>query len=111
MTPFEFTRPADIGAALQALATPGSLPISGGTNLIDLMKEGVMAPATLVDINRLGLDSIEDDGAGGLRLGAMARNAATAYHPLVAERYPLLAQAVLAGASPSCAIWPAMAAT
>jgi xanthine dehydrogenase YagS FAD-binding subunit len=100
MNPFAFTQPADIDAALAALAAPGARPIAGGTNLLDLMKEGVMMPAGLVDINPIaGLDTIAEDGTG-LRLGALARNADTAYHPLVQERYPLLAAAILAGASP-----------
>jgi len=100
MNPFDFQQPADVDAALAALAAPGARPIAGGTNLLDLMKENVMKPSGLVDINAIaGLDTIEEDGAG-LRLGALARNADTAYHPLVQTRYPLLAAAILAGASP-----------
>ncbi len=100
MNPFDFTQPADVDAALAALAAPGARPIAGGTNLLDLIKEGVMQPSGLVDINLIaGLDTIEEDGTG-LRLGALARNADTACHPLVRERYPLLAAAILAGASP-----------
>ncbi|RYF38052.1 MAG: xanthine dehydrogenase family protein subunit M, partial [Comamonadaceae bacterium] len=100
MNPFAYSRAQDVGGALQALkATEGKF-IAGGTNLIDLMKENVMRPAQLVDINRLPLDAIEALPDGGLRLGALARNAATAYHPLVRERYPLLSTAILAGASP-----------
>jgi len=102
MNPFAFTQPQDIDTVLAALAGPGARPIAGGTNLLDLMKEGVMAPSALVDINRVagaGLDGIEEDGSG-LRLGALARNADTAWHPLVRERYPLLSAAILAGASP-----------
>ncbi|MEX5746111.1 xanthine dehydrogenase family protein subunit M [Massilia sp. X63] len=100
MNPFTFTQAGDIDAALARLATPGVRPIAGGTNLLDLMKEGVMQPDELVDINGLGLDTIEEAPGGGLRLGALARNADTAYHPLVRERYPLLSAAILAGASP-----------
>jgi xanthine dehydrogenase YagS FAD-binding subunit len=100
MNPFAFTQPADVDAVLAALAAPGARPVAGGTNLLDLMKEGVMKPSSLVDINPIaGLDAIAEDGTG-LRLGALARNADTAYHPLVQERYPLLAAAILAGASP-----------
>jgi xanthine dehydrogenase YagS FAD-binding subunit len=100
MNPFAFTQPADVDAALAALAAPGARSVAGGTNLLDLMKEGVMTPSGLVDINPIaGLDAIAEDGAG-LRLDALARNADTAYHPLVQERYPLLAAAILAGASP-----------
>jgi xanthine dehydrogenase YagS FAD-binding subunit len=102
MNPFAYTQPHDVDAALAALAAPGARPVAGGTNLLDLMKAGVMAPSGLVDINALagaGFDAIAEDGAG-LRLGALARNADTAYHPLVRERYPLLSAAILAGASP-----------
>jgi xanthine dehydrogenase YagS FAD-binding subunit len=98
MNPFTFVTASDVAAAL-AKAREGARFIAGGTNLIDLMKEGVLRPARLVDINRLGLDAIERTPDGGLRLGALARNAATAYHPLVREHYPLLASAILAGAS------------
>ncbi|MGI4843179.1 MAG: FAD binding domain-containing protein [Janthinobacterium lividum] len=100
MNPFTFTQASDVDAALARLAQPGVRPIAGGTNLLDLMKEGVMHPAELVDINGLGLDQVEEADGGGLRLGALARNADTAYHPKVAERYPLLRAAILAGASP-----------
>jgi xanthine dehydrogenase YagS FAD-binding subunit len=103
MNPFSFTQPKDIDGVLAALALDGARPIAGGTNLLDLMKESVMAPPQLVDINAIaeaGLDRIEESGDGGLRLGALARNADTAYHPLVRERYPLLSSAILAGASP-----------
>jgi xanthine dehydrogenase YagS FAD-binding subunit len=72
--------------------------VAGGTNLVDLMKEGVATPARLVDINRLPLDRIEA-GPYGLRLGALARNSDTANHPSVRTRLPLLSQAILAGAS------------
>ncbi|AVS75561.1 FAD binding domain-containing protein [Paracidovorax cattleyae] len=74
--------------------------IAGGTNLIDLMKESVMRPSRLVDVGRLPFAGIEEAEDGGVRLGALARNAATAHHPLVRERYPMLAAAILAGASP-----------
>jgi xanthine dehydrogenase YagS FAD-binding subunit len=100
MNPFTFTQASDVDAALARLATPGARPIAGGTNLLDLMKEGVMQPGELVDINGLGLDAVEEAPDGGLRLGALARNADTAYHPLVRKRYPLLSAAILAGASP-----------
>jgi xanthine dehydrogenase YagS FAD-binding subunit len=105
MNPFTFTQPEDAQAAIAQVAGNASFAgeavrfIAGGTNLIDLMKEGVMLSGRLVDINRLPLDKIEEEGTG-LRLGALARNADTAYHPLVRERYPLLSAAILAGASP-----------
>ncbi len=106
MNPFSFSQPEDAQAAIAQVADNPSFAgdavrfIAGGTNLLDLMKEGVMASRRLVDINRLPLDKIEEDQEGGLRLGATARNADTAYHALVRERYPLLSAAILAGASP-----------
>jgi xanthine dehydrogenase YagS FAD-binding subunit len=105
MNPFTFAQVGNTDAALAEVAGNASFAgeavrfIAGGTNLIDLMKEGVMLSSRLVDINRLPLDRIEEDGEG-MRLGATARNADTAYHPLVRERYPLLTAAILAGASP-----------
>lgn len=99
MTPFEYQRARDAADAVQAMATH-SRYLAGGTNLVDLMKNGVENPARLVDINRLALTAIEPLPGGGLRLGAVARNSDTANHPLVRSRYPLLAQAILSGASP-----------
>lgn len=98
MTPFTFFPVSDVPAALW-LAGDGTRFIAGGTNLIDLMKVDVLRPTRLVDINRLALAAIEPTTEGGLRLGALARNAATAWHPLVRERYPLLATAILSGAT------------
>ncbi|MGV7211404.1 FAD binding domain-containing protein [Oxalobacteraceae bacterium A2-2] len=105
MRPMTFAAPDSARAALDelsGLSTPGRLVrlVAGGTNLIDLMKENVIRPAHLVDINRLPLDAIAEQADGGLQLGALARNADTAYHPLVRARYPLLTAAILAGASP-----------
>jgi xanthine dehydrogenase YagS FAD-binding subunit len=100
MKPFAYTRAANSQAAVRVVAEEQAAKfIAGGTNLIDLMKEGVEAPDRLVDINRLELARIEERG-GGLRLGALAKNSDTANHRLVRERYPLVSQAILAGASP-----------
>jgi xanthine dehydrogenase YagS FAD-binding subunit len=105
MNPFTFAEAESLDNAVAQVAGNASFAgeavrfIAGGTNLLDLMKEGVMASSRLVDINRLPLDAIDEDG-DGLTLGATARNADTAYHPLVRERYPLLTAAILAGASP-----------
>jgi xanthine dehydrogenase YagS FAD-binding subunit len=75
--------------------------IAGGTNLVDLMKYNVERPARLIDINRLpGLNAIEPTEGGGLRIGALVTNSAAAYDDRVTKRYPLLASAILAGASP-----------
>ncbi|HWE51130.1 MAG TPA: FAD binding domain-containing protein, partial [Bryobacteraceae bacterium] len=98
MNPFQYRRAADITAAIQAVS-PRSKLLAGGTNLIDLMKNGVEKPAELVDINRLAVSAIELQPDGGLRIGALARNSDTANHPLVRQRYPLLSQAILSGAS------------
>jgi xanthine dehydrogenase YagS FAD-binding subunit len=101
MNPFTYTRAADDSAAVREIASgPGAKLLGGGTNLIDLMKMGVETPDRLVDINRLPLAQITELPDGGLRLGALARNSDAAAHPLVKERYPVLSQAFLAGASP-----------
>ncbi len=98
---FEFQRASDPQSAVKAIAGESHAKfLAGGTNLVDLMKQQVETPAHLVDINRLDLGAIEETPDGGLRLGALARNAETAAHPLVRERYPMLAQAILSGASP-----------
>ena len=101
MNPFTYARPDDVTTAVQEVASyAGAKFIAGGTNLIDLMKENVMKPGRLVDISRLALNKIEENGEGGLRLGALVTNAATAYHAEVEKRYPLLSKTILAGASP-----------
>ena len=101
MQPFNYQRVTDAQGAVRAIgAAPGAKFLAGGTNLVDLMKQHVEQPAHLVDISRVDLARIEELPDGGLRLGALARNSDTADHPLVRQRYPLLAQAILAGASP-----------
>ena len=101
MQPFKYQREENSAAAVAAIGQlEHSKFLAGGTNLIDLMKNGVERPAALVDINRLPLAKIEALPDGGVRLGALARNSDTANHPLVRERYPLLAYAILSGASP-----------
>ncbi len=98
MNPFAYTRATNQQAAIQAIMQQNAKFIAGGTNLLDLMKENVEQPARLVDINRLELTQIAERD-GGLRLGALAKNGDTANHRLVRERYPLVTQAILAGAS------------
>jgi len=98
MKPIMFVRPADTRAAIAAATTCGACFHGGGTTLVDLMRLEVMTPSTLVDLGRLPLTEIERHG-NGLRIGAMARNADVASHALVVERYPLLAEAIAAGAS------------
>lgn len=85
---------------LAASPAPFSKFIAGGTNLVDLMKESLTRPHRLVDINALPLREIAPTADGGLMLGALARNADTAWHPLVQRDHPLLSAALLAGASP-----------
>jgi xanthine dehydrogenase YagS FAD-binding subunit len=100
MQAITYERASNIGAALSAATQPGAAFIGGGTNLLDLMKGGVAAPHTLVDINHIeGLNSILTLPSGGLRIGALVRNSDAANHPLVRRDYPLLSEAILAGAS------------
>ncbi len=100
MRPFTYSRAASVEEAVRsAAADAGARFVAGGTNLLDLMKADVMRPTHLVDVSRLPLDRIEDTPDGGLRLGALARNADTAYDARVRRRYPLLSAAILAGAS------------
>jgi xanthine dehydrogenase YagS FAD-binding subunit len=99
MRPFTFTRASNNQNAIEAVVRDRAARfIAGGTNLLDLMKEDVEQPDHLVDINRLALTHIEECD-GGLRLGALARNSDTANHRLVRERFPLVSQAILSGAS------------
>jgi xanthine dehydrogenase YagS FAD-binding subunit len=99
MKPFTFSRATDQANAVQLLQPNGKF-IAGGTNLVDLMKEGVEQPSQLVDIQRLPLSTIQATKTGGVSLGALAKNTDTANHPLIRTKYPLLTQAILAGASP-----------
>ena len=102
MNPFAYARATDVDGAIAAVRGKSAHArfLAGGTNLIDLMKEGVATPTTLVDIGRLPLKDITRAPDGGLLLGALASNARTADHPLVREHAPLLRSAILAGASP-----------
>lgn len=101
MNPFDYTLATNEGTAIATVTHDiGSKFIAGGTNLIDLMKEGVETPRRVVDINGLPLSrTIKELHDGTLRLGALATNTHVANHLLVRERYPLLSQAILAGAS------------
>ncbi len=99
MKPFTYVRPADARAAIAAAGASGASFLAGGTTLIDLMRLEVMSPTAVVDLGRLPLATVERHG-DGIRIGAMAKNADVATDALVVERYPLLAQALLAGASP-----------
>jgi xanthine dehydrogenase YagS FAD-binding subunit len=98
MTPFQYERASDVGAALAAGARAGARYLGGGTNLVDLMRETIEHPDLLVDVTGLSRN-IEETEGGGLRIGAGVKNTAVASDRRVRERFPLLAQAILAGAS------------
>ena len=100
MTPFQYSRASDVADAIsQIAADPAAKFIAGGTNLIDLMKYDVEHPARLIDISQLPLKNVEETPDGGLLIGALVPNSDLAYHPLIEQRYPMLASAILAGAS------------
>ena len=100
MRAFTYERPrTDAEAAASAAREPRARFIAGGTNLLDLMKIEVETPSHLIDVNGLDLDRIEPTGDGGLRIGAMVRNADLAAHETVRRDYEVLARALLAGAS------------
>jgi xanthine dehydrogenase YagS FAD-binding subunit len=96
--PFHYTRATDQPSAISAASVSGAKYLAGGTNLIDLMKEDVERPSTLVDITRLRLDNIQTT-TNGVSIGALAHNSETANHPLIRQNFPLLTQAILAGAT------------
>jgi xanthine dehydrogenase YagS FAD-binding subunit len=102
MNPFSYSRATDPDQAIaQVSASKQAKFLGGGTNLVDLMKMGVETPARLIDINRLALAQIEELPEGkGVRVGALARNSDVADHALIKERYPVLSQALVSGASP-----------
>jgi len=100
MIDFQYIRAATVAEAVRHKAgNPAAKFIAGGTNLIDLMKKDVERPTRLIDISRLGLDKVEETPGGGLMIGALVPNADLAWHPAVERRYPVLASAVMAGAS------------
>lgn len=100
MKPFEYRRAPDASTAVaEVRSRPDAAFLAGGTNLVDHMRLGVAEPELLVDITGLPLDRIESLPDGGLRIGAQVTNATVAADPLVRARYPLLARALLSGAS------------
>ena len=99
MRSFTYERVTDPRAAIVAVSRAGAKFISGGTNLIDLMRLEIEHPSHLVDISRLPLRAIEELPDGGLRIGAQAANSDTAADARVRTRYPVLSQALLSGAS------------
>ncbi|HKU72358.1 MAG TPA: xanthine dehydrogenase family protein subunit M [Pyrinomonadaceae bacterium] len=106
MHTFDFSRPADLTAAIAVASQAKTAQqgadvrfIAGGTTLIDLMKLNVETPTRLLDVNRLPLDRIEATSDGGLKIGATVRNSDLAHHPVVQRDYSVLSQAILSGAS------------
>jgi xanthine dehydrogenase YagS FAD-binding subunit len=100
MKNFNYLRPTSVADAVAAAAQPGAAYLAGGTNLLDLMKGGMMRPDHVVDITRLpGLDRIEKLADGGVRIGALVRNADLAHDADFAKSYPAVAEALLSGAS------------
>jgi xanthine dehydrogenase YagS FAD-binding subunit len=99
MRAFTYERATDAPAAVAAVSRPGAKFISGGTNLLDLMKLEIERPTHLVDISRLPLKDIEEVPGGGLRIGAQAANSDAAADARVRSHYPVLSQALVAGAS------------
>ena len=102
MKVFTYSKISDsIASAInESKSRSDSYYIAGGTNLIDLMKDGVVAPSHLVDINGLNMSPVEQTTGGVIRIGALARNSDVANHILIRENYPVLSRALLSGASP-----------
>jgi xanthine dehydrogenase YagS FAD-binding subunit len=99
MHSLSYDRARDVAHAIELARQPGAKFIGGGTNLLDLYKSGIERPLRLIDVTRLALDGIAELPDGGLRIGATASNTAAANHPLVRQRYRLLSEALLNGAS------------
>jgi len=104
MNPFKYTATATVSTAIQKAATnPNAKFLAGGTNILDLMKEGVERPDELVDITKLNLAQVRTIligvNKGGVSIGGLGKNTDTANHPLIRQNFPLLTQAILAGAS------------
>ena len=104
MRPFKYSKTNNATVALQKISTsPSARFLAGGTNLLDLMKEDVERPTELIDITAVPLNDVRllvtGTNSGGISLGALAKNTTTANHPLVRQNFPLLTQAILAGAS------------
>ena len=99
MNPFAYEKASGQAAAVRAGAVRGAKFLGGGTNLVDLMKYGVEHPVTLVDVNHLGMNMVTETADGGVRIGASVKNSALANDATIVEKYPLLSQALLNGAS------------
>jgi xanthine dehydrogenase YagS FAD-binding subunit len=99
MKPFRYERANGISSACTSASQPAAKFIAGGTNLVDLMKLEIETPSHLVDINAVPLGGIEETPEHGLRIGALVTNSVLAADMNVRRQYPLLSQAILAGAS------------
>ncbi|MFJ2667784.1 FAD binding domain-containing protein [Nocardia fluminea] len=100
MREFAYERATDAGGAVAAvLADPDAVFLGAGTNLVDHLKLGIIAPGKLVDVSGLPLDQVTQLPDGGVRIGSAVRNADLAAHPAIRARYPMLSAALLAGAS------------
>ena len=100
MRPLSYARAADAGAAIALVAGhPEGAFLAGGTTEVDLTRQDVLRPGLLVDINHLSLDGVEDLPGGGLRIGALARMSDVARMPSVVDRFPMISQALVLGAS------------
>ncbi|MBO0871407.1 MAG: xanthine dehydrogenase family protein subunit M [Micromonosporaceae bacterium] len=99
MRPFAYVRPLDVGDAVRAATATGAKYLGGGTNLVDLIREGIERPETVVDVTGLPLDTVDDLPGGGLRIGALVRNSTLAADRRVGTGYRMLSQALLSGAS------------
>jgi xanthine dehydrogenase YagS FAD-binding subunit len=100
MNPFGYQRATAPDAAIRAVSARGAKFLGGGTNLVDLMKDGVERPTLLVDVNHLDLAKVVESSNGGVMIGALVRNSDLANHELIRTNYPLLSEALLSGASP-----------
>lgn len=98
MTPFSYARPMDVADAVRQGRAAGARFLGGGTNLVDLMRETIERPTSLIDVTALSTD-ICDQPSGGLKIGAGARNTAVAEHQRVRRHYPMLTRAIVSGAS------------
>jgi xanthine dehydrogenase YagS FAD-binding subunit len=100
MRSFTYLRAGDDDRAVHAAGLPDATFVAGGTNVVDLLRIDVLRPALVVDVTGLQHAGIEATASGGVRIGALARNSTVADHPLIRERYPVLAEALASGASP-----------
>lgn len=98
MNPFTYTRATDSDDAIAICSREGAMFLAGGTNMMDLMKEGVNTPTQLVDIRKLPEKQIITRDDGSIRIGATTSNTDVAYHPAIKQRYQVLSEAILAGA-------------